>query len=181
MNSINQQQKELNRKDLTAIEAAAKIKELADDAKTCFFCTSMRSGKQFSTRPMTVQKVDEMGNLWLLSASDSGVDKELESDPYVQLLFQGSPHSDFLNLYGKATLTRDKAKIKELWNPMLKTWFTEGEDDPRITVIKVTPEDGHYWDTKHGTVAAFAKQLYGSLVGATYDDSIEGDISKPAA
>jgi general stress protein 26 len=25
--------------------------------------------------------------------------------------------------------------IGNLWNPMLKTWFTEGEDDPRITFV----------------------------------------------
>lgn len=28
----------------------------------------------------------------------------------------------------------DKALIKELWEPILKTWFTEGQDNPRITV-----------------------------------------------
>ncbi|WP_373890118.1 pyridoxamine 5'-phosphate oxidase family protein [Massilia sp. DJPM01] len=41
-------------------------------------------------------------------------------------------------LDGVATITRDKARIKELWNFILKTWFTEGEHDPRITAIKIT-------------------------------------------
>ena len=59
---------------------------------------------------------------------------------------------------------------------MIKTWFTEGVDDPRITVIKVTPEDGYYWDTKHGTIVSFAKQLVGAAIGQTLDDSIEGTL-----
>ncbi|MGE3509589.1 MAG: pyridoxamine 5'-phosphate oxidase family protein [Vicinamibacterales bacterium] len=33
-------------------------------------------------------------------------------------------------------------KIDELWEPLAKTWFTEGKDDPRITVIKVAPRRG---------------------------------------
>jgi len=52
-------------------------------------------------------------------------------------------------LHGKASISRDKEKIKQLWEPVVKTWFTEGVDDPRITVIRVTPNEGYYWTTKH--------------------------------
>ena len=82
-----------------------------------------------------------------------------------------------MNLYGRATISTDKAKIKELWEPILKTWFTEGVDDPRISVIKVTPVSGYYWDTKHGQVIAFAKQIVGAMMGKTMDDSIEGKLT----
>lgn len=73
---------------------------------------------------------DDAGHLWFLSADDSHKNQELEADPCVQLFFQGSAHSDFLMLSGTATISRDKAKIKELWEPIIKTWFTEGVDDP---------------------------------------------------
>jgi general stress protein 26 len=41
------------------------------------------------------------------------------------VMFQGSAHSDFLNLYGRATITTDSKKIKELWEPIGKAWFTD--------------------------------------------------------
>ncbi len=44
----------------------------------------------------------------------------------------------------------DKEKIEELWTPLAKAWFTEGINDPRISVIKVVPDNGFYWDNKHG-------------------------------
>ncbi|MEJ7611481.1 MAG: pyridoxamine 5'-phosphate oxidase family protein [Ferruginibacter sp.] len=176
MNSINKQQEEDNREDLSGKEAAEKIKLLAEKATSCFFCTDLRSGKPFATRPMSVQQVDEEGNVWFLMASDSNTVQQLENDPIVQLLFQGSHHSDFLSLFGKATVNTDKAKIKEFWSPFLKTWFTEGEDDPRIRVVKTEPEDGYYWDTKHGGMIAFAKQVVGAVLGKTIDDSIEGTL-----
>lgn len=177
MDSINQQQPEKNHEDLQGHEAGKKIKELAEKRDTCFFCTLVSKGGPIKTRPMNALKVDEHGRFWFLSASDSHKNAEIEQDETVQLLFQGSAHSDFLSIYGTASINRDKAKIDELWNPLLRTWFTEGKDDPRITVIEVQTKDGYYWDNKHGNTVAFAKMLVGAATGKTLDDSIEGKVS----
>jgi general stress protein 26 len=176
MDSINKQQEEDNFENLQGSAAVKKIKELTDKSPSCFFCTHIETGKPFSTRPMAVQKVDDDGNLWFLSANDSHKNQEIEHDMEVQLLFQGSNYSDFLNLYGRAAISKDKSKIKELWNPMLKTWFTEGIDDPRISVIMVKPEEGYYWDTKHNIAIGLIKRVTGAIIGKTMDDSIEGKI-----
>lgn len=177
MDSINKQQEEKNREDLQGINAGEKIKELAGKTNTCFFCTAITTGKPVAVRPMSVQKMDEQGNFWFLSASDSHKNAEIQNDNKVQLLFQGSAHSDFLSVYGHATISRDKELIKELWEPIIKTWFTGGVDDPRITVIKVETKEGYYWDTKHGNAIAFAKMAAGAIMGKTMDDSIEGTLN----
>ena len=177
MDSINQQQPEENHKDLAGTEAGKKIKDLVDNANTCYFCTKITTGEPLTTRPMSVQKVDEAGTMWFLSADDSHKNAEIQIDNRVHLLFQGSAHSDFLSVYGVATISRDKALIQELWEPVLKTWFTEGIDDPRITAIKVEPQDGYYWDNKHGNAVAFAKMAVGAVLGKTLDDSIEGTLT----
>lgn len=176
MDSINQNQPEDNLKDLQGGDAAKKMKELAESADSCFFCSNIKTGLPFSTRPMSPLKIDDAGNFWFLSSDDSNKNEELSHDPFVQLLFQGSSYSGFLNVYGIAEVSKDKAKIKELWKPVLKTWFTEGEDDPRITVIKVDPTDGYYWDNKHGNTIAYIKQAAGAVIGKTIDDSIEGKL-----
>ncbi len=177
MDSINQQQPEDNHEDLQGAEAGKKIKELAEKAQSCFFCTAIRTGVAVKTRPMSVQKVDEQGNLYFLSANDSHKNAEIVQDDSVQLFFQGDAHSDFLTIYGRATISTDKALIKELWEPIIKTWFTGGVDDPRITAIKVETVDGYYWDNKHGNMVAFAKMAVGAVIGKTLDDSIEGKVT----
>jgi len=176
MNSIDQQQPEENRADLNGARAIEKMKELVKKAETCFFCTTAASDGSSGARPMSVQDVDGHGNLWFLSADDSHKNEELARNPSVQLFFQASAHSGFLTLRGAGSISRDKAKIKELWEPLAKVWFTEGQDDPRITVIKVAPSDGYYWDTKHGAAIAGAKMLVGAAIGKTLDDSIEGHL-----
>lgn len=176
MNSINKNQPEDMRQDLTGTDAIAKIKQLIDKAQTCFFCTEKSSNESTGARPMSVQQVDDAGNIWFLSADDSHKNEELAANPQVTLYFQGGAHSDFLTMSGTATVTRDKAKIKELWEPIVKTWFTEGVDDPRITAIKVAPTQGYYWDTKHGMAVAGIKMLIGAAIGKTLDDSLEGTL-----
>ncbi|HWB04431.1 MAG TPA: pyridoxamine 5'-phosphate oxidase family protein [Verrucomicrobiales bacterium] len=176
MDSITENQAEETRRDLTGIDAVDKIRELVKKAETCFFCTANPVNGSSGTRPMAPQQVDDEGNLWFLSAEDSHKNLELESNPRVRLYFQGSPHSDFLMLSGNATVSKDKAKIQELWEPVIKTWFTGGVDDPRITVIKVAPTEGYYWDNKHGNAVAGIKMLVGAAIGKTLDDSIEGTL-----
>lgn len=177
MDSINRNQTEHNHEDLSGTAAVEKIKHIVDKAESCFFSTAMSVSGSCGTRPMSVQEVDSAGNIWFLSANDSHKDQEIAVNPNVTLHFQGSAHSDFLVIKGIATASRNESKIKELWSPIFKTWFTEGEHDPRISVIKVTPTEGYYWDTKHGFAVAGIKMAIGALTGKTLDDSIEGKVS----
>jgi len=175
MDSINTNQPEDNREDLKGARAVEQIREVVKKSASCFFCTAVSRGSG-AARPMSVQKVDDDGNLWFLSAADSHHNLELAENPAVRLFFQGSEHSGFLTLTGRGTVSTDRRRIKELWEPVMKTWFTEGEDDPRITVIKVEPEGGYYWDNKHGNAVAGIKMLIGAAIGKTLDDSIEGRL-----
>lgn len=176
MNSINQNQPEQNYENLNNKDAVEKIRALIAESDTCFFCTLPETGPSMGVRPMSIQKVEDNGDLWLVSANDSHTNQEINIAPKVKLYFKGSKHSDFLYLTGTATIHDDKVKIKELWKPLMKTWFTEGENDPRISLIKVSPSNGYYWDTKNGNLVAGFKMLIGAAIGKTLDDSIEGKL-----
>jgi len=177
MDSINRYQVEESHANLKGQPAIDRIREVVNKTETCFFCTSLNSGVSNETRPMSVQKLDDSGTLWFLSAIDSHKNLELAQDPTVRLFFQGSEHSGFLTLIGTASVSRDKTIIKSLWKPILKTWFNGGADDPRITAIAFSPRGGYYWDNKHGDAVAGIKMLVGAAIGEALDDSIEGKLS----
>lgn len=177
MDSINQNQEEQNHQNLDSRSAIKKIKELAEIANTCFLSTKASASDSNGTRPMTVQKIAEDGTISFLVANDSHTYQDISNEPEIKLYFQGSAHSDFLYLEGRASLSADKNKIKELWNPLFKTWFTQGQDDPRIAVIEFFPATGYYWDNKHGNMIAGIKMMIGAAIGKTLDDSIEGNIN----
>lgn len=56
--------------------AAKKIKNLAEEIKTCMFCTYVDN--KIQSRPMSVQKIDEEGNLWFLSEKKSNKNQEID-------------------------------------------------------------------------------------------------------
>ena len=51
------------------------------------------------------------------------------------------------------------------------------EYDPSLTIIKVTPEDGYYWDTKDGKLITLLKMAAGAITGKEIDGSIEGKLN----
>lgn len=163
-------------KNLTSKEAAQKIKEMAEDIRVCMFCTELTE-LPIATRPMSVQEVDDNGNLWFISSKQSNKNFEILQDDRVQLIFSKVSDSHFLSLYGHATIYRDKSKIEEVWSPVAKAWFEEGENDPDVTVIKVRPTDAYYWDTKEGKVVALFKIAAAAITGGNAEDvGIEGRI-----
>lgn len=173
--SADSQQGASEIKNLTHQEAIDKFKELVKHESTCLFTTQLTQ-VPLTTRPMGVQKVCDQGNFWFLSSSDSDKNAEIMIDNRVHLFFINTSDYEFLSLYGKATISRDKQKIDEFWSDIANAWF-EGKDDPRVTVIKVTPEEGFYWDTKNGKLVSMIKILASAVSGKTLQEGVEGTIS----
>ncbi|MDQ3413987.1 MAG: pyridoxamine 5'-phosphate oxidase family protein [Verrucomicrobiota bacterium] len=57
---------------------------------------------------------------------------------------------------------------------VVKTWFTEGKDDPRITVVQVAPRAGYFWTRSTEAPSLGSRMLVGAAIGKTLDESIEG-------
>lgn len=162
-------------KDLHQQEAIGKLKDLAKSATICFFTTKLTQ-LPLATRPMGAQQVDDEGNIWFFSGRDSHKNDEIDKDNRVQLFFANKSSSEYLSIYGEASEIQDKEKAKELWTPLAKTWFTEGVDDPNLTLLMVKPLDAYYWDTKDGKAVSLIKIAVGAVTGKTMDGGIEGKL-----
>jgi len=163
--------------ELSGAAAAQKIAELVEAGNSCFFCT-LSMGSRLHARPMTVIQVEEdSGALWFFTEVDSVKNIELDRDSRVTLFFKESDNGAHLKLDGNATEVTDKATIHRLWKPTLRAWFTEGEDDPRISLLRVDPVSGEYWDNRHGAAVAGIKMLFGAIVGKRVDEGVHGQLS----
>lgn len=163
-----------NTENLRSIEAVQKITELIKKANTCLFTTRLTS-IPLSSRPMSTLKVDENGIIWFFSKVDSDKNMHIKQDDRVQLFYAHGASSEYLSLYGRAEIVTEHVVIRELWNPLAKVWF-DGPEDHAITVLKITPEDGHYWDTKSNKMVQLLKLAIGAIIGKPLDDGLEGNI-----
>lgn len=145
--------------DLNGLDAREKIRELIDNTANCFFVTRTSYPGSTNARPMAVQEIDNEGNLWFISSSDTHKDRELQNNPEVYLYFQSSSGGEFLEVLGRASISQDQGRIEQLWKPEFNAWFEMGKEDPKVSVIKVAPREGHYWDSEHGGVAAGVRSI----------------------
>jgi len=156
-------------------EAIEKMQELVKHNAVCMFTTLLEHGYQ-PTRPMGTQQVDEAGHLWFFSSSESNKNEEIQHDSRVQLYYANAGDSEYMTIYGRAYVSRNEQKIRELWSPMVKAWFQGGQDDKRLTVVEVVPEEAYYWDTKDGKMVSMLKIAAAVVMGKTMDGSVEGTL-----
>ena len=166
-----------DQQNLNRQQANEKIKSLAEKADFCLFTTNLTK-LPLTTRPMSTRAVDESGCIWFFSRNDSNKNREIAEDARVQLFYSNPSSAEFLSIFGKATILKDAQKAKELWSAFAKTWFNDGYDDPELTLIKIEPEEGYYWDTKDGKVISLIKIVTGAVTGREMNLGVEGTINK---
>ena len=162
--------------NLVQQDAVKKLKALAEDINICLFCTQLKTDDGSTCRPMSTAKVDDNGDIWFMSAKDSDKNRDIQKDNKVQLFYSHPSKSSFVVVNGNATISEDKKKIEELWNPLNKAWFKGGKDDPNISLIKVSNINAYYWDTKGNAMVNFFKMVASAATGKTLIDAEEGEL-----
>ncbi len=158
-------------------EATEKLKSLIKELSMCLFSTNLKSGEAAITRPMSAYLSESDNFIWFFSQKDSNKNSEIASDNYIQLYFSDIGKSTYFSIAGTAQIVlNDKNKIEALWNPFLKTWFQDGKDDANLSLIKVTPDTGYYWDTKGNRIINLFKMAASVFVGKDLVDGEEGKL-----
>ena len=162
-------------KELSGAEGREKIGELVKGIHIAMMTTVAKDGSM-SSRPMAVQDKPFDGTVWFLTRNTSEKIDEVEKDRHVTLTFAEPSSSKYLALKGKAIVSEDRAKIKELWNPMYKAWFPKGEDDPEIAVMRVDVSEADYWEATGGKIVMMVKYAVAAATGKKVEIGEAGHV-----
>lgn len=167
----------MSKENLFNAEAIKKLKELSEKARTCMFITNLEDKSPTNSRPMGLQECDTEGNLWFISSKESYKNFQIENDNAVQLYFMNNNDHEYLSITGKAYIYDDKTTIEDKWSVFANAWF-DGKDDPDVSIIRVTPDDIYYWDTKFGKFISMLHFVSAIISGKNTDndDGKEGKI-----
>ena len=152
---------DVNKDPRQAIET---LREVIKDIKVAMFVTETADGA-LRSRPMVTQGTQFDGDLWFFTDVGSAKVFEIESDRHVNISYADPSHDKYVSVSGLASLVNDRAKIRELWNPLAKAWFPGGADDPQLTLIRVQPTAAEYWDHTSGTLVSIAGFLKAAATG----------------
>ena len=118
-----------------------RVWELMDNISTCMLTT--HDGGRIRSRPMRAFVRRDEDAVYFLGDADQHKDAEIERNPNVGLAFADG--QKFVSVTGQASVSQDKAKIKELWSPAVQAWW-DSPDDPNIRLLTVTPDDAEFWE-----------------------------------
>ena len=151
--------------------ALDKLNELIKDVNICMMTTWDSSLGGMRARPMATQEKPIDGDLWFFTDKRSHKIEELEKNPNVGLSYAAPDDQTYVSVSGRASVVQDRAKMEELWNPMLKAWFPGGTDDPNITLLRVEAAAAEYWDEPAGKLV----QLFGFAKAIVTGERYEGE------
>ncbi len=152
-----------------------KFKELVTEVGTCMMITKTAEGK-LSGRPMANAKVDDDGSIWFFTNEYSGKVEEISHKNEIFLTYASPSKNTYVSFNAAAVLNDDRAKIKELWSPAMKAWFPEGEDDPKILLIKAEPQEAEYWDGSSNKIVVLFAMIKAAITGK-YTDGGHGTLT----
>jgi len=131
--------------------------------ETCMMVT--HDGAHLRSRPMSAILRTGQNAIWFFADAANHKDDELAQDPQACLAFADPGHHCYVSLSGRVALVQDRQAIDELWNEAASRYFPRGPADPRILLLRFTPEIGEYWDAPSGRIAAVFHFLKAAVTG----------------
>jgi general stress protein 26 len=158
--------------------------DLIDDMEIALMTTRRPDGV-LVTRPMATQQRGPLADLWFVTSIETHKIEEIENDPNVSIGYYNDSSKEWVSVSGTATITQDRAKIRELHQPDWRAWFEDeggnrdgGPDDPRIALIFVDVQTVHYMKAKHSRPVTLFEIARGFVTGKTPDLGREEHLSK---
>lgn len=128
-------------------ESRDKVIALIHDIDYAMLCSREGGTGTMHARPMAFRTHDFDGHLWFFTKKESRKVRELSANPETLLCFGDPGHQNYVSVTGKSDIVTDRARVKELWTEIYRTWFPGGPEDPNIVLIRVTVEHADYWDS----------------------------------
>ena len=159
----------------TRQESIEKLKNLLEGIDFCMLTTI--NGGQLRSRPMSTQEFDENGELWFFTSDETHKVDEIEADSRVNAAYSKPDDNVYVSVAGRAAVVKDRKKIEELWNPILKAWFPDGLEDPTLCLLKVSVEEAEYWDSPNSKIVQIVGFVKALVTGQAADGGEYGKVN----
>jgi general stress protein 26 len=149
-------------------DSVRKLRELIKDVEVAMLTTVEPDG-HLRSRPMATQKAEFDGQLWFFTGIDSSKVVEVQREQHVNLAYAKPDDQIYVSVSGRASISRDRDKMKQFWNPIHKAWFPQGLDDPNIGLLCVEIDHAEYWDAPSSKLVQLGGFVKAIVTGKRYE------------
>jgi len=107
--------------------------------------TTIAADGALHARPMLLERIEHRSLVFLTHHSSTKA-TDLQHDARVNAAFVSDRGDRYVSVSGTASVCRDSARMRALWNPTYRAWFPHGPDDPDAAILTVTIDRVDYWD-----------------------------------
>ena len=143
---------------MTDQNCISRVWDIVEQARIGMLTTKFSGGLR--ARPLEARTDRDAGIIWFVTDVRGTKDDEIDAAHDIGLVFIVERDGVYLSISGRAFVTRDTAKAKEIWRKTDDTWFAGGSADPNVRVLRIEPVTAELWDGPSSVAAAvfeFAK------------------------
>jgi general stress protein 26 len=162
-----------------------KFYALIEDIKVGMMTTRRQDG-HLRSRAMANQKRAEGADLWFVTSDGSAKLADLANDIHINLAYFRDSSMEWISVSGTATISRQREKIAELYEPDWKAWFPdEGDprhgtpDDPRLVLIGVHIHAAEFLEVNKPKPVVIYEIVKGWLTGSDPDIGKMHELHEP--
>ena len=136
----------------------SRVWDIIEKARIGMLTTRFAGGLR--ARPLEARADRDAGIIWFVTDIRGAKDDEIDTAHDIGLVFVDEGDRAYLSITGRASVTRDAAKAKEIWKKTDDIWLPGGPDDPNTRVLRVEPITAELWDgpsSAAGAAFEFAK------------------------
>ena len=139
---------------MTEQNQISRVWDIIEKARVGMLTTQFSGGLR--ARPLEARADRDAGVIWFVTDVRGAKDDEIDAVHDIGLVFLDAGDRAHLSITGRAFVTRDTAKAKEIWRKTDDIWLPGGPDDPNVRVLRIEPITAELWDgPSSATVAAF--------------------------
>ncbi len=114
-------------------------------------------------RPVDARSDRAAGAIYFVTDARGHKDDEIAARPDVCFVVVCRRTASYLSITGRAAVTCDPAKAREIWKKTDDVWWKGGPDDPNARVLRIEPVTAELWDGPSSSlVAAYDSPRRGS-------------------
>ena len=145
---------------MTLQNRISRIWDIVEKARVGMLTTRFDGGLR--ARPLEARADRGAGVIWFLTDVRGAKDDEIDAAHEVGLVFIDEGDRAYVSITGRAAVTLDTAKAKEIWKKTDDLWLPGGPGDPTVRVLRMEPITAELWDGPSSAAVAsfeFAEKL----------------------
>jgi general stress protein 26 len=118
---------------------------LIDDIPVAMVVTHDGLGQHMRARPMAMRPARTESAIYFLTDVDAPKADEIRRNETVCLALADNRNQKYVSITGQAEIIDDRDRVEEIWSVYDKAFWPD-KNDPRIRILRVTPESAEFWE-----------------------------------